>query len=144
MSKKLEEIRAKLSALSSRATPERKTVTEEDVVARVLSKGTYFSTKQPVDYFSKTLNCPDCNDQYLHHCGVEVFGRSEDATTGQHITLVGTGAETYIKTEDSNMRGNPSARRGGILIHFCCEACGSTPTYYFAQHKGNTLVGWAK
>jgi hypothetical protein len=38
------------------------------------------------------------------------------------------------------MRGNPSGRRGAILINFWCETCRQTSVLKISQHKGQTFI----
>jgi hypothetical protein len=47
-----------------------------------------------------------------------------------------------VRDEPSLRSWNPSWRRDGIAIEFCCEGCGSIGELTIAQHKGVTLVGW--
>ena len=86
------------------------------------------------------LQCPRCGVANLHHSGVTVYDRGEDATT-------------VVKTSVSNGKvavesiapgaGNPSLRRDGISIRFWCEGCGEEPIELtIGQHKGSTEIGW--
>jgi hypothetical protein len=45
--------------------------------------------------------------------------------------------------QDQTMDGNPSARRGAVVIEFSCEGCGHHSLLEMAQHKGQTLVRWS-
>lgn len=87
------------------------------------------------DGWGAELLCPNCNSNYLHHDRVEIFDRSEDATSGLHVTIAEGKA-----TIDSSLSGNPSTRRHGLTVHFWCEECKATPLLTIAQHKGNTIV----
>ena len=83
------------------------------------------------------LRCPNCGENYTHHTTTHVFYRArEDAEHGQHVSA--GGPETRITTD---MDGNPSERRDGIVIEFWCEICASLFEMRIAQHKGATLIG---
>ncbi len=81
------------------------------------------------------LLCPNCGSNYMHHDKVEVCERTEDATTGLRVVV-----EEGRVTTDSNLAGNPSSRRHGLVIHFSCEGCHARSAIEIAQHKGNTEV----
>ena len=86
------------------------------------------------------LVCPNCGFDYLHHGRVEVFNRRcEDAEDGFHCTVWSSSADS-----DHNMRGNPSTRRDGVLIHIEeCEGCECPPVALaIYQHKGQTFIQW--
>ena len=85
------------------------------------------------------LECPACGGNYLHHEVVEVFERTEDAEEGLHIKIEGGTAIT-----DSNLSGNPSARRHGLTVEFYCEHCKARPVLSIAQHKGTTWIDISK
>lgn len=72
----------------------------------------------------------------MHHERIEIFDRNEDAVTGLHVVVEGSKVIT-----DTNLHGNPSARRDGIRIHFRCEGCKAKSFMEISQHKGNTYVG---
>lgn len=86
------------------------------------------------------LFCPRCDSGNLHHIGVTVFDRQEDAATVVKTEV----AAGRVSVDPKNTGiGNPSARRDGITIDFRCEGCGDGPiTLTIAQHKGSTLIGW--
>ena len=82
------------------------------------------------------LICPGCGSINLHHNRVEVYDRDrEDADTGRKVVLDAN--ETSI-TRD--MKGNPSARRDGMRIHFDCECCSTLSALTIVQHKGTTYL----
>ena len=91
------------------------------------------------------LLCPRCGGECLHHLGVTVFDRSEDASM---LTKIGVNGSTVgIELVQSTQSGNPSNRRDGVVIRFSCEQCnwgGRTDVIELtiAQHKGTTEVGW--
>jgi hypothetical protein len=62
------------------------------------------------------LLCPSCDGDYLHHEKIEVFDHNEDSQKGLHTTI-----ENKFPKVDNDLRGNPSSRRHGMLIHFYCE-----------------------
>lgn len=80
------------------------------------------------------LGCPRCGGAHLHHTMVTHHLReTEDGLSsasflpGQHVKPLG---------------GNPSARRGGVVISFECERCGPDLELTIAQHKGETELAW--
>jgi len=79
--------------------------------------------------------CPNCGEPYLHHEKVEIFERGEDEEFGIHAQV-----ENGVLTTDTNLTGNPSARRHGMLIHFSCEGCTETSVLSLEQHKGTTYI----
>ncbi len=81
------------------------------------------------------LECPGCGNNDLHHECIEVFDRSEDEPKGLHVTVNGGSVNV-----DTDLKGNPSARRHGLAIHFSCEHCKAKPVLTIAQHKGKTYV----
>lgn len=85
--------------------------------------------------YGAELQCPSCDDNYLHHDLVEVFECKEDATHGVHVAVANNKA-----TIDTSLEGNPSARRHGLKINFWCEGCGAKPVLSISQHKGITYV----
>ena len=113
-------------------------------------------TEKEIDYnvqYEESVVCPECNTGtgypgeigHMHHFAVEIFSCVEDKP-GEHI-IIGGGGFDMTKPNimvDTNMDQNPSSRRGGILIHFKCEDCGGIQTMQIAQHKGSSLLGWAK
>jgi hypothetical protein len=88
--------------------------------------------------FGGELKCPSCGYNYLHHEKVEIFERGEDEEKGLHVKV-----ENGMVTTDTNLSGNPSARRHGLTIHFWCEGCKAKPVLSISQHKGNTLVDFS-
>ena len=92
------------------------------------------------------LSCPNCGENWLHQCGVDVFCRnSEDEEQGLHASVDYSG-EVSIDGDTSTNSGNPSRRRDGIKIQFSCEQCSDSIEDTFelriAQHKGNELIYW--
>ena len=81
------------------------------------------------------LLCPKCGFNYLHHDRVEIFDRTEDASSGVHAVV-----DDGKVTVDTSLNGNPSSRRHGLTIHFWCESCKAKPVLTIAQHKGNTII----
>ncbi len=84
---------------------------------------------------ARTLLCPSCACNYIHHDKIEVFEREPDAETGLHVT-VGNGNASI----DNALNANPSSRRHGVNIHFWCEDCDAKPVLSIIQHKGHTRV----
>ena len=153
MSKTLDEIRAKLQVLGKHKntyTGEEHcpwpTYTEEDITAAVLTTGEVFKKAAPINYFEQEVACPYCKQEELHHMGVEMFARGEDANTGEHISLLANGVDgdKIHRVHNHSMHNNASMRRGSILIHFFCEQCQQQPTMFFVQHKGHTYAGWCE
>ena len=87
--------------------------------------------------YGAELVCPSCSGNYLHHDRVDIFERGEDQDKGIHVSV----AEGKV-TVDTGLADNPSARRGGLNIHFWCEGCSAKPVLTIAQHKGNSFVNF--
>jgi hypothetical protein len=87
------------------------------------------------------LLCPRCGSDYLHHTGLTVFDRGEDADRVTQTDVSGGKVSINPNALGAN---NPSSRRDGITIDFWCEACGDDQPVKLtlAQHKGNTEIGW--
>jgi hypothetical protein len=83
--------------------------------------------------------CPRCGNNYLHHGKIVAYERCEDAPRVLRIEVGGGGARLEWVTNDSR---NPSTRRHGLSIEFCCENCGRNSELTIAQHKGESLLGW--
>lgn len=91
---------------------------------------------EDMDHDYALLKCPACKGvEGLHHCGVEIYDRNEDA---EKCRLVSVGDDVCV-TEADNY-GNPSGRRSGIRVHFWCELCGTVTALTIAQHKGTTEI----
>lgn len=84
-----------------------------------------------------SLNCPACDNPFLHQRKVSIFWRVEDAEEGNHVV-----SQLGHTLADTSMHGNPSPRRDGIVIDFECETCDAEPRLSIVQHKGATLMGW--
>jgi hypothetical protein len=86
------------------------------------------------------VDCPHCDGNNLCHESVEVFYRNgEDNAEGVHATV-----NPHTVTVGQSMSGNPSSRRGGLLVHFSCETCPVKPVLEIIQHKGCTYMQWRK
>ena len=88
--------------------------------------------------YGSLLTCPACGCENTHHGDTEVFECGEDAA-GIRV-CVAAGAATV----DTNMAGNPSARRHGLTISVECEGCGSVSLLGLEQHKGQTFLRWLR
>ena len=91
------------------------------------------------------LVCPSCGGTYLHHQFIEVYLTEEDGSGEKPSMRVSCEQEVKGKYKpfvavDGDMRNNPSARRGGIVIQFWCEGCNLRSRLSLAQHKGQTLI----
>lgn len=89
--------------------------------------------------------CPRCGSHNLHHVGVTVFDRAEDAESVVQIAVMGATVETTVAPAKGS--GNPSSRRHGLAIKFACEHCAwnkddGIVELTVAQHKGSTEVNW--
>lgn len=89
-------------------------------------------------YSPEIIKCPDCGENYLHHVAVDFYARGEDDKTGVHTRAIDTG----LTMVDGEMSGNPSDRRGGMVIKFECEHCPGFKPLHIFQHKGITFVEW--
>lgn len=88
------------------------------------------------DGYGSMLCCPSCGNDYTHHGRVDVYERSEDQS-GLHVRVADGSASV-----DSEMAGNPSARRHGLTIVVECEPCGAESLLGIEQHKGQTFLRW--
>jgi hypothetical protein len=105
-----------------------------------LSYDPLYSDQEADGGYECSIECPKCGEASLHHETVKVFNRdSEDEITGFYTEIRGT----KVETRRSLPVGNPSSRRGGVVINFSCEHCGSNVgNLCVAQHKGSTFVYW--
>lgn len=85
-----------------------------------------------------TLECPNCQGGYLHHKDVAVFNRTEDAEKGTTTVVSPDGAAK----QSIHLYGNPSPRRDGLAVNFCCELCDVNLDLLIYQHKGRTTIEW--
>lgn len=122
----LSEIRAKLAA---------KNIVQDNPQRAVISK-----LSGPIQIDSThSLTCV-CGCQYLHQTAVSVFYREngiEDAAVKTFTidSLTGVVYETPANLE------NPSKRRQGTILHFCCEQCNGIVYMSLEQCKGITYIG---
>jgi hypothetical protein len=90
------------------------------------------------------LRCPRCAGPNLHHLGVTVFDRAEDAPVVIRTLVEGGKSKTDVVPNGDS--GNPSSRRDGLAILFSCEGCGGDLAdpieLMIAQHKGSTEIAW--
>jgi hypothetical protein len=96
----------------------------------------FFSRKNGNEY---VLACPLCCNSYLHHSRVVTYDRSEDASRVLRTIVDGGTAQLDWVAND---KSNPSPRRHGLAIEFCCENCSGKYQLTIAQHKGETFIGW--
>lgn len=92
----------------------------------------------------RVVICPRCGSDYMHHQEVIRWDRSEDATI-ERYTFAGS-ERTEVKAVPE-ATGNPSSRRGGLIVSFSCEGCGSGAEgdrleMVISQHKGQTEIEW--
>jgi hypothetical protein len=98
---------------------------------------------EPLTLEDDALNlCPYCHGNNLHHEGVTVYDRNEDAEKVR-VTHV-TDMVVSVATVDEAHSNNPSPRRTGLTIDFSCETCEEKPVMAIIQHKGTTYIGWKK
>lgn len=88
------------------------------------------------------LQCPKCQSTYTRVVGFEYFERVEDAESGLHVDV--WRSKAYF---DTDLDGNPSSRRGAVIIRFECESCISNGDKFIhqlklIQHKGQTFIEW--
>jgi hypothetical protein len=110
----------------------------DDVHPKVFFEG--HDKKSPI-----ALQCPLCEQQYLHHKKIEIQNRTHEDEGGSKITVDGPG-RLSIKN------ANPIEflhRRDNILISFTCEHCCDEHKdlplrLCIYQHKGQTLLEWTK
>ena len=148
----LEEIRARLKHFENQTVDHKHREAEQAKLVKIL-KGTYHTERHVPVILDPGLQCPRCSGENLHHQSVELFNRHEDAEQGDHITIAvpeslgwedefGLPRPVTKSSMDSNMKNNPSSRRTGVVINFCCEGCGHDLTLNIAQHKGTTEMYW--
>jgi hypothetical protein len=87
------------------------------------------------DNDASSLNCPICDEEYLHQNKTEIFERAEDEENGLHVIV----NRNEIKM-DKNLNRNPSSRRNGLKITFWCESCQKESVLNIVQHKGTTWI----
>ena len=90
---------------------------------------------------SNILLCPHCNNDYIHHAGVEIYNCKEDAPHDRVSVSTCNEHNKYQLNVDQDGK-NPSARRDGIRVFFSCESCGQVSALTIAQHKGQTFMEW--
>lgn len=82
------------------------------------------------------LKCPYCMSDHAHTLCVETFFREdEDYHKGRHVEV--SESHCFI---DSDMTGNPSLRRNGVLITYECEMCQKNFGLAISHHKGSNFV----
>jgi hypothetical protein len=93
----------------------------------------------PIIFDDDWIRCAVCGKAYgLHHDSVDVYMRVEDAAKGVHVRCKSGKGVAII----NDLSGNPSSRRGGIVIGFWCENCGERSRLSIAQHKGHETVAY--
>ena len=101
-----------------------------------------YAHQEPDAGYECAIGCPKCGEAFgsLHHETVKVFNHdSEDEMTGAYTEIRGT----KVETRRNLPAGNPSNRRGGVVINFSCEQCGpNVGSLCIAQHKGATFTYW--
>jgi hypothetical protein len=105
-------------------------------------------TLKPDNEISSGLRCPRCDCTNMHHIGVELFNRREDAKHGDHILIYVPESHGWEHNEkipenivDGDISGNPSSRRSGIVIKMACEECGHLDLCII-QNRGYTELEW--
>lgn len=83
------------------------------------------------------IACPHCTAQELHHNSVETFFRMEDWDEGVYTKSTHDGV-----VSGTDLTGNPSPRRDGVVIRFWCEICDGKSKLCLIQHKGSTYMYW--
>lgn len=78
--------------------------------------------------------CPACGSNYTHQGQINIFERSEDQSTGNHVRILNDQISV-----DRDISQNPSPRRQGVTINMRCEA-GHNFNLNVYQHKGNTYL----
>ena len=96
------------------------------------------------------LLCLHCGRDMTHHVAVDIHVRvKEDATTYTHrvydVPLVMRDSVTLKDNQPTPPPGrNPSGRRDGVTIVYCCENCGKHSKLTIGQHKGQTFLNCEK
>lgn len=94
------------------------------------------------------LHCPNCDGTNMHHEQVDIFIRNkEDSADGlalsaicdyKNVPLEPTGPVVISNTNAEV--GNPSERRGALVVKFHCENCDVQYSLAIVQHKGQTRL----
>ena len=89
------------------------------------------------NYLDNSVVCAHCGHENTHLHSVETFSQKEDSITGIHVTA-GIIDGTCTVSVDTDVSGNPSSRRDGVIVYFECETdeCGKLTALFIAQHKG--------
>jgi len=97
---------------------------------------------QPTHDESGRLLCPDCGSTLLHHVKIDTYDRVTEDSPRQIHTEFYCGGTPRPHSLPAHNPGNPSTRRGGLVIQFYCEECSGAKKLAFAQHKGETYTSW--
>lgn len=98
-------------------------------------------------YLEPHVSCPSCGCERVHHDAICVFEPREAYDEADAQPLVGVTVELIdgeIVRSRTGTVGNPSSRRHGVAIEFCCEDCNQRGALEIAQHKGVTFVSTRK
>lgn len=82
------------------------------------------------------LQCPKCNDDYLHQRECRAVWRLEDKDGTEYVSNI-EGGGTFRRKSPTI-----AGRRDVIEIDFECENCSDTSTMIIMQHKGQTFIKW--
>ena len=101
-----------------------------------------------VHLMEKSLVCPTCGEHNtLHHEEITVYARGEDDDTVKVVEVNAFNGDTKTVTAKNHQTNNPSPRRNALSLTLSCETCPvgeKVHTLHIAQHKGATLMWWAK
>lgn len=93
------------------------------------------------------LHCPHCHSEFIHQQEVHVFNRIDEDLANTRSSMKNCSGEPLEeilpdKPEPLPTPKNPSKRRQGLSIDFCCESCHKLSRLLIAQHKGQTFLNW--
>ena len=101
-----------------------------------------------VHLMEKTLVCPTCGEHNtLHHEEITVYAREDDDDVVQVVEVNPFNGDTKTVTANNGQTNNPSPRRNALSLTLSCETCPvgeKVHTLHISQHKGATLLWWAK
>lgn len=95
------------------------------------------SQKKLIQYSENSygaIKCPVCTYDYTHQGAIEVFERSEDAKSGNHVIIHNDNLQV-----NRDLAGNPSPRRHGVTLEMECESQHPFKLHIY-QHKGQTFI----
>lgn len=101
-----------------------------------------------VHLMEQNLVCPTCGEHNtLHHEEITVYAREDDEDMVHVVEVNPFNGDTKTMTTHSAETNNPSLRRNALSLTISCETCPvgeNVHILHITQHKGATLMWWAK